>query len=93
MEIKDAIAILAANVMFACDKAQFSEACKASVEDALIMAISALEKQIPEPPKVAEGNDADGFWRPDMFFCQTCGKVIDTCEHHCICGQKIDWED
>ena len=57
------------------------------------IAISALEKQIPEPPEVAEGNDADGFWRPDMFFCPTCRKVIDTCEHHCICGQKIDWED
>lgn len=63
-----------------------------SFTEALQMAISALEKQIPEPPKVAEGNDADGIWRPDMFFCPTCGKVIDTCEHHCICGQKIDWE-
>ena len=61
--------------------------------EALNIAVSALEKQIPEPSKVAEGNDVDGIWRPDMFFCPTCGKVIDPCEHHCICGQKIDWED
>lgn len=57
------------------------------------VAISALEKQIPEPPKVAEGNDADGFWRPDRLFCPTCGKAIDPCEHHCICGQSIDWSE
>ena len=84
MEIKDAIAILAANVMFACDKAQFSEACKASVEDALTMAISALKKQVGMKPQRREGTT--------YVFCPACGRpnIDDYCPR---CGQKIDWED
>lgn len=86
MKIKDTIAILAANVMFACDKAQFSEACKASVEDALTMAISALEKQ--EAKKIKEIH-------VDEYYCPVCG-AENNCDdgnvndNYCPnCGQKI----
>ena len=45
MEKKEAKAILQAHVIFACEKAGLSKATVKTVEDALDMAISALEKQ------------------------------------------------
>ena len=43
MTNKEAIGVLSANVLFACEKANLSKACIASVESALNVAISALE--------------------------------------------------
>ena len=45
MEKKEAKAILQAHVIFACEKAGLSKVTVKAVEDALDMAISALEKQ------------------------------------------------
>ncbi len=72
---------------------------------AIEMAISALEKQIPKKPKHIDKNATfDGNWKR---VCPACGRVlverITTPEEsypeiynhtpHCICGQAIDWED
>ena len=74
-------------------------------EEALDMAISALEKQIPKKPKHIDKNATfDGNWK---MVCPACGRVlverITTPEEsypriynhspHCICGQAIDWEE
>ena len=73
--------------------------------DALDLAISALEKQIPKKPKHIDKNATfDGNWKK---VCPACGRVlverITTPEEsypeiynhtpHCICGQAIDWEE
>lgn len=69
------------------------------------LAISALEKQIPQKPKRIDKNATfDGNWKK---VCPSCGRVlverITTPEEsypriynhspHCICGQTIDWEE
>ena len=74
-------------------------------EEALDMAISALEKQIPKKPRHIDKNATfDGNWKK---VCPACGRVlmerITTQEEsypeiynhtpHCICGQAIDWEE
>ena len=74
------------------------------VEEALNMAISALEKQIPKKPiRIDKNKEFDGNWKK---ICPSCGRVlmerITTSESsypqhynytgHCWCGQVIDWE-
>ena len=54
-----------------------------------VLAIEALEKQIPKKP-------IDNTKR-ELFECPTCGRVIVTYyageRHHCKCGQAIDWSE
>lgn len=66
------------------------------ITDALVMATTALEKQIPKTPIIWEDkycfsptpNDDWGYE------CPWCGnREIDYSEHHCICGQALDWDD
>ena len=64
--------------------------------EAVDMAISALEKQIPKEV-IAEGDGyADGSMVYDIFYCPSCDhrmeeyEVEDYCPN---CGQKICWED
>lgn len=105
MENREAKTILQAHVIFACEKAGLSKATVKTVEDALDMAISALEKQIPKKPNRIDKNASfDGNWKK---VCPACGKLlierITTPEKsypriynhspHCICGQTIDWEE
>ena len=60
------------------------------------MAIEALEKQIPKEPFIWENryyysptpNDDWGYQ------CPCCGNQdIDYPQHHCTCGQALDWEN
>lgn len=60
------------------------------------MAIDALEKQMPKKP-IINWNDFKGL--PD-YFCPVCHSVVADFigrnfvkEHHCICGQAIDWSE
>lgn len=59
--------------------------------EALMIAIEALEKQIPKKP--IEDTEYVGWliWR-----CPICrkevGRVLEPLQHHCECGQAIDWE-
>ena len=49
-------------------------------------AIKALEKQIPKKPS----QDSVGLY----YFptCPNCHKELESYDHHCECGQCLDWE-
>ena len=62
-------------------------------ENALALAIDALEKQIPKKPIIREAEDSFGFVK--YILCPNCEKVDFGYERHCfckLCGQAIDWE-
>lgn len=52
------------------------------------IAIHALEKQIPKKPYKDNEN---GVYEKDH--CPTCHRSLFPNDHHCECGQKIDWSD
>ena len=63
-------------------------------ENALALAIDALEKQIPKKPIIREAEDSFGFVK--YILCPNCEKVDFGYERHCfcrLCGQAIDWEE
>lgn len=63
--------------------------------EALHMAISALEKQIPKKLIPEGGGYADGEMVYDIFYCPSCDHRMeeDEVEDYCPnCGQKICWE-
>ena len=62
-------------------------------ENALSLAIEALEKQIPKKPIIREAEDSFGYVK--YILCPNCEKVDFGHERHCfcrLCGQAIDWE-
>ena len=69
---------------------EFPRAIK--ITEALDMAIEALEKQIPKKP-VWECL-GDSLSNADIItMCPCCYKSIEEGEHHCECGQAIDWSE
>ena len=65
-------------------------------EEAVTLAIKSLEKQTPKAPFIWEEkyyfsptpNDDWGYE------CPCCGnRDIDYPDHHCTCGQALDWEE
>lgn len=63
---------------------------------AMRIAIKALEKQIPKKPELWHNQPYPPEWADDDwgYRCPACGnEEIDYPEHHCICGQTIDWSD
>mgnify|MGYP003300448400 CR=1 FL=1 len=60
--------------------------------EALEAAIEALEKQIPKRPDESYNGYSNGYpvWE---FYCPNCGEEIDDTDHHCVCGQEIEWVD
>lgn len=74
--------------------------CYAERRDALREGIRALEKQIAKRPIYSELDDVndDGILIPTKAICSTCGYEFefdtwnDEDNHHCVCGQAIDWE-
>ena len=56
-------------------------------ECALALAILALEKQIPKKPYKDNEN---GVYEKDH--CPSCHRSLFPNDHHCKCGQAIDWE-
>ena len=58
--------------------------------------IEALEKQIPKKPIYWEEQYYDSPVPNDNwgYECPCCGNQdIDYPEHHCICGQALDWSE
>lgn len=56
----------------------------------------ALEKQIPKKPELWHNQPCPPEWADDDwgYRCPACGnEEIDYPEHHCVCGQAIDWSD
>ena len=64
--------------------------CKFTEDDykANEMAIQALEKQIPK--KLYKDNE-NGIYEKE--YCPICHRSLFPNDHHCICGQAIDWSD
>ena len=56
-------------------------------ESALGLAILALEKQIPKKPYKDNEN---GVYEKEH--CPSCHRSLFPNDHHCECGQAIDWE-
>lgn len=56
-------------------------------ESALALAILALEKQIPKKPYKDNEN---GVYEKEH--CPSCHRSLFPNDHHCKCGQAIDWE-
>ena len=58
------------------------------LQEAVDMAIQALEKQIPKKPYKDNEN---GIYEKE--YCPICHRSLFPNDHHCICGQAIDWID
>ena len=58
------------------------------------ISINALEKQIPKKPEESYDGYADGNPVID-YHCPNCYREVDEdeLEHHCECGQALDWSD
>ena len=52
------------------------------------VACKALEKQIPKKPGVDNDN---GIYETEH--CPNCNRQLFPNEHHCRCGQALDWSD
>ena len=59
----------------------------AEFESALALAILALKKQIPKKPYKDNEN---GVYEKEH--CPSCHRSLFPNDHHCECGQAIDWE-
>ncbi len=59
----------------------------AEFESALSLAILSLEKQIPKKPYKDNEN---GVYEKEH--CPSCHRSLFPNDHHCECGQAIDWE-
>ena len=57
-------------------------------EEACLLACKALEKQIPKKPYKDNEN---GVYEKEH--CPSCHRSLFPNDHHCECGQAIDWED
>ena len=67
--------------------------------EAIDVTIKSLKKQIPKKPIYSEFDDNGNVEIiPYKAECQTCGYEFEfgtfneNENHHCICGQKLDWE-
>lgn len=58
------------------------------VRQALTVAVSAIEKQIPKKPYIDNEN---GVYEKE--YCPTCHRSLFPNDHHCRCGQRINWSD
>ena len=69
---------------------------KTPAREAVDMAISALEKQIPLKPEQSKIPRYGMGYEYYDWCCPTCGRFLafesSKGDHHCTCGQKIDWE-
>lgn len=66
--------------------------------EGISVANEALEKQIPKKPIkknpvcYAKTKDGQEYYTFD-YFCPRCNEQIKLSEHHCKCGQALDWSD
>jgi len=74
----------------------YSDIVRATLIDAIDIAVDAVNKQIPKKPeKAKEARSGMGYEYYD-WFCPTCGRFLafepSKGDHHCTCGQAIDWD-
>lgn len=92
MTNEEAIAELKTSYCTECSAAIENNTCYEN-ECEIFLSIEALEKQIPKKPIKAKGENLD-------WLCPVCGEWVGWVdaltwekEHHCECGQKIDWSE
>ena len=105
MDFKDCINIIKNCTILGCAYHDDKDKCKYDYYEkakrfyyAKEQSIKALEKQVPKKPIYSEFDD-NGYDEiiPYKAECPTCGYEFefgtwnDEENHHCICGQKIDW--
>ena len=66
------------------------------IEEEMKLAMNALEKQIPKKPikknPIVYAKTIDGKARYSFdYYCPFCGVIPRLSDHHCICGQALDW--
>ena len=90
MTIQEAIEVLKEEYKY--------EQLESYVNEALEIAIEAMEKQIPKKPikknpvcydKRKDGNELYAY----DYHCPYCDRKVNKGEHHCRCGQALDWEE
>lgn len=97
MKIKKAIKDIE-NFKYTCQYRGSCGACEACYS-AIPMAVNALQKQVPVKPVYSDYDD-NGYGEiiPNEAKCPVCGYEFefgtwnDEDSHHCVCGQKMDWE-
>lgn len=75
------------NIIFSAAKGEEYGANQAGIFE-IGVAIEALDKQIPEKPKLDNDN---GIYETEH--CPNCNRKLFPNEHHCKCGQALDWSD
>lgn len=70
------------------DNPELLENMVAAQDKASAIAEKALEKQIPRKPKMDNDN---GIYETEH--CPLCNRKLFPNEHHCKCGQALDWSD
>lgn len=79
--------------MFTTD--EFQRCTSSEFDDAIYVAIEALEKQLPMEPDYEGDGYADGELVYDTWICPNCGRHYevdyDDYEYCPQCGQRIDW--
>lgn len=97
MTNEEAISVLSANVMFACDRALFDIATKRCVEDALDKAIDALEKQKTgkwiQEWGVVDEKTGKVCWKDSCSECGNFGHKDMNYYPHCGSRMLVDEED
>ena len=66
----------------------YSQGTFGEQKEAFSVAINALEKQIEKKPYKDNEN---GVY--EKYHCPTCHRSLFPNDHHCKCGQVIDWSD
>lgn len=56
---------------------------------AIDIAIKSLEKQIA---KKTTSTYCENYGE-EVYKCPNCKGLVDYKQHHCICGQRLDWSD
>ena len=76
---------------------EFPDAYGKPYYEAVDMAISALEKQIPKKPEQPKIPRYGMGYEYYDWCCPTCGRFLafesSKGDHHCTCGQAIDWTE
>lgn len=74
---------------------KFQQFTSSEFDDAIYVAIEALEKQLPMEPDYEGDGYADGELVYDTWICPNCGRHYevdyDDYEYCPQCGQRIDW--
>lgn len=97
MTVQEAILILNANVIIACERAGFDSVTVKMIEDALDTIEDALKAQEPLEPII------DTYWETPSVCdddvkvtehkCGACGAGIDKWDKYCrVCGKAVKWD-